>query len=64
MTDENEVLTIVRIGMEMQFYLLKGSVKAILQLFQLMKRMEKKKLFLSRQKSLVTRWTIGLICAM
>ena len=42
MTDENEVLTIVRIGMEMQFYLLKGSVKAILQLFQLMKRMEKK----------------------
>lgn len=31
MNDGNEVLTIIRIGMETQYYLLKGAVKSILQ---------------------------------
>ena len=41
MNDGNEVLTIIRIGMETQYYLLKGAVKSILQLIQFMKKMEK-----------------------
>lgn len=41
MNDGSEVVTIIRIGMETQYYLIKGVVKAILQLIQFMKKMEK-----------------------
>lgn len=41
MNDGSEVVTIIRIGMETQYYLIKGVVKSILQLIQFMKKMEK-----------------------
>ena len=38
MNDGSEVVTIIRIGMETQYYLIKGVVKSILQLIQLIER--------------------------
>ena len=43
-SSEQEVLTMLRIGMETQMYIIKGSVKAILKMLQLFKRMKKQKI--------------------
>lgn len=40
MSDSNETITILRIGLETQYFLLKGAVQGILHLIQLMKKME------------------------
>lgn len=42
--EEQEMLTILRIGMETQYYLLKGSVKAVLKLMQYLGRLKEKKI--------------------
>lgn len=47
--EEQEVLTILRIGMETQYYLLKGTVKAVMKLLQYMGRLKDKKIIEGKQ---------------
>ncbi len=41
-SESNEIIAMLRIGMEAQYYLLKGSVKAVLKMLQLLGRLKEK----------------------